>query len=26
MPQASEIPDKRRRPRLLDRITGLAKS
>src|SRR5581483_11139009 len=26
MPQADEIPDKRRRPRLLDRITGLAKS
>jgi hypothetical protein len=26
MPKASEIPDKRRRPRLLDRITGLAKS
>ena len=26
MPKASEIPEKRRRPRLLDRITGLAKS
>ena len=26
MPKAGEIPDKRRRPRLLDRITGLAKS
>jgi chromosome segregation ATPase len=26
LPKASEIPDKRRRPRLLDRITGLAKS
>jgi hypothetical protein len=26
MPQAPEIPEKRRRPRLLDRITGLSKS
>jgi chromosome segregation ATPase len=26
MPKAGEIPEKRRRPRLLDRITGLAKS
>jgi len=26
MPQAGEIPEKRRRPRLLDRITGVAKS
>ena len=25
-PKAGEIPEKRRRPRLLDRITGLAKS
>jgi hypothetical protein len=25
LPQASEIPEKRRRPRLLDRITGVAK-
>jgi chromosome segregation ATPase len=25
LPKASEIPEKRRRPRLLDRITGLAK-
>jgi chromosome segregation ATPase len=26
LPKAGEIPEKRRRPRLLDRITGLAKS
>lgn len=26
LPQAGEIPEKRRRPRLLDRITGVAKS
>ena len=26
LPQPGDIPDKRRRPRLLDRITGLAKS
>jgi hypothetical protein len=26
LPQPGDIPDKRRRPRLLDRITGLGKS